>query len=94
MTFNKTQLNDIAEYASLFFSPVEIAVLIEVNIEDFCDEIRDLNSIASWAYFKAKYLQEAEIRKQVIKLAKRGSPQAEDLANKYILIQTSNEIDM
>jgi predicted DNA-binding protein YlxM (UPF0122 family) len=94
MTFNQKQLDDIAEYAALFFSPAEIADMINVDNDEFQETIKDKNSIASKTYYKHKYIQQAEIRKQIIKLAKHGSPQAEDMVNKYIAAQNSHEIDM
>jgi hypothetical protein len=94
MTLSDEQLNSIAEYSALFLPPAEIAVLIDVNIDDLCAEISNKESKASKAYFKAKYIQQAEIRKQIIKLAKHGSPQAEDMVIRFIASQNSHEIDM
>jgi hypothetical protein len=81
---NNDKLKYIEEYSALFFSPADIAILIDENIDDFIDKIADKSSPESKAYYKAKLIAKSEVRKQILKLAKHGSPQAEDLVIKFI----------
>ncbi len=84
MKLSDDQLEKIQEYAGLFLSPREIACLLNLPFADFTECLFDGNHPVSMAYLKGKTQSKYEIRKKVIDLAKKGSPQAESLADKYI----------
>ena len=84
MNITDDQLEKIQEYAGLFLSPKEIACLLNLPYTEFMECIFNENHPASAAYLKGKTQSIYEIRKKVIDLAKKGSPQAEVLAEKYI----------
>lgn len=77
----------IEELASYFFTPREIAVMVEVNPEDFIYAIEHAEgSQIATAFLKGRLQNEMELRKSIIKLAKAGSSPAQtmslDLLNK------------
>ncbi len=84
MKLTNEQLGHIEEYAGLFLSPREIACLLNLPFAEFSEVLFDGNHPAARAYLKGKTQSKYEIRKKVIDLAKKGSPQAEALADKYI----------
>ena len=79
----------IEEYAGYFLSFHEIASITDINRDVFYDK----ESEEYKAYYRGKTLAKLEIRKNIIKLAKHGSPQAEQLADKYINDQQLSELD-
>lgn len=87
MILTEEQLEAIYNNASLFLSPEEIAVLLDLDIVAFVAEIKSKKGDAYMQYMKGKTTSKKEIRENVIKMAKHGSPQAEDLAEKYIAEQ-------
>lgn len=91
MKLSQEQLDKITEYAGLFLSPREIACLMGLDFEVFKESLFDGNHPASMAYLNGKTQSKYEIRKKVIDLAKKGSPQAEALAEKYIEEQSLQE---
>lgn len=85
---NNEVLAQIEEYADYFLTFKEIAVLVGVDVEVF----QDTDSEEYTAYYKGKTLAKLEIRKNIIKMARHGSPQAEQLADKYITNQELEEL--
>lgn len=86
---NDELLLKIEEYAGYFLTFKEIASLTGIEAEVFNDE----ESNEYRAYFKGKTLAKLEIRKNIVKLAKHGSPQAEQLADKFISDQELSEYE-
>lgn len=84
---NLEDLKLVEELASYFFTPREIAVMIEVDPEGFIYAIEypEGSQIAT-AFLKGRLQNEMELRKSIIKLAKAGSSPAQtmslDLLNK------------
>lgn len=62
----------------------EIAVMLKKGKEEFGLEIKNENSLASQAYHRGKTFSKMELRKNVIKMAKHGSSNAEAMVQKYI----------
>jgi len=91
MNLTNEQLNLIEEYSSFFMTVDEIAVLIGVDVTEFTEAIQRRKSKVHLAYKKGQTLTKLEIRKNVVKLAKHGSPQAELLADKYMTDQELKE---
>lgn len=87
MELSTQQLNDIEEYASIFFSYKQIAISLKINIEDFIDEVTDESSQAYIFYQAGKMKSEIEIRKQIIQMAKLGSPAAQTEAIRLMKLQ-------
>lgn len=84
MNLSSEQLTKIQELAGLFFRVDEIAVSIDVDMDELEEEIANKRSAAFRAYLKGKTDTKLAIRTNVIRMARNGSPQAEDLAERYI----------
>jgi hypothetical protein len=87
MILTDAQLAEIEDLAGLFLTADEIAVLIDVDIKAFMSLIADHDSPAYIRYFRGKSRSKKEIRANVVKMAKHGSPQAEELVDQYITNQ-------
>jgi hypothetical protein len=81
----------IEEYAGLFMTIEEIAVLIDVDQAELRRDIRGGKSERSRAYNKGKLNSVLEVRRQTVAFAKKGSPAAEELVQRYINKQSKNE---
>ena len=84
MNLTEEQLERVYEYAGLFLSPEEIAVLIKAEVTDFIREVKSKTGPVYLQYMRGKTESKRAIRENVVKMAKHGSPQAEDLAEKYM----------
>lgn len=84
MTLTDEQLSTVEEYAGVFLKPSEIAILLNLDESKFRFWCSQKDHPAYLAYQKGFLKSKLEIRKNVVKLAKLGSPQAEELADKYI----------
>lgn len=94
MELTDEQLALVEEYASAFLTFREIAVLIGVNVYQFCELMNDKDSPAFYRYFVGKTRAKYEIRKNIVDMAKKGSPQAEDLSQALIHDSEFDELDM
>ncbi|OQX93049.1 MAG: hypothetical protein B6I17_04560 [Tenericutes bacterium 4572_104] len=92
MILSQDQLNNIEKYSSLFFSYKEIAILMKLDVEIFIDFVTDNNTEIYKSYQRGKLISEAELREQIVKLAKMGSPAAQQEAFKLIDTQKIKEI--
>jgi hypothetical protein len=84
MDLSEEQLNQIYTNAGIFLSPEEIAVLLDLDVHQFISEIKSKKGLIYIHYMKGKTLTKKEIRENVLKMARHGSPQAEELAEKYM----------
>ena len=91
MNLNETQIKEIQELAGLFLEPEEIAVLLKLDSNAFLQEIEFKNGVAYDAYFKGKTTSKKEIHENVVKMAKHGSPQAEEMAKDMMYKQNLAE---
>lgn len=67
-------------------SPTEIAILLNQDVQKFVYQAtKKPDSDIAKAYQKGRLNTKLELRKKVIMLAKAGSPQAEMLADKYLI---------
>ena len=87
MNLTEGQLSQVYDLAGLFLSPEEIAVLMDLDVSEFLSQIKSRKGEAYLQYMKGKTVSKKAIRENVVKMAKHGSPQAEDLAEKYIAEQ-------
>jgi len=94
MILDSEQLDLIEDYSSNFMSWKQIAVLLDLNEEEFRDELLDRSSGAYKRYTKGKTLTTYAIAKSIVKLAKLGSPQAEILVREDINRQSEAENDL
>jgi len=88
------QLKLVEEYASLFFTPEEIAILIDFSDEELKKQLRKKDSDVYRAYMKGKLNTMMNIRRHQITLARNGSPKAEEYVEKLIRLQNSSESTM
>ena len=84
MNLSEQQLKNIQNLASLLLEPEEIAVLTGIDISSFLSEVENKKGDTYLAYFKGKTETKKAIHENVIKMAKHGSPQAEELAKDFI----------
>ena len=83
MLLAEEQLNEIESMASLFFSPEDIAINIETDMEEFCDAIISKSGEAFTAYRKGQLTSEIELRTAVKQAALNGSSPSQALLISY-----------
>lgn len=86
------QLNEITNLASLAFAPVDIACVLQVDVERFIEDCKNPFTNVGRAYLSGKLKVEAEVRKAVFTLSKQGSGPAQILAIKYLKKQEIDEL--
>lgn len=79
MHFSEEQLKEIESMASLFFTPEEIAVNIEVNPDDFLLCIKSQTGDGYKRYMAGRLSSEVELRKAVQQAALHGSSPAQQM---------------
>jgi hypothetical protein len=85
------QLAEIEELSGLFLTADEIAILLDLDIEAFMKCINNRKGDAYKAYFRGKTKSKKLIRENVVKMARNGSPQAEEMVDGYISAQIQFE---
>jgi hypothetical protein len=93
MLFTTEELEKVKEYAGLFLSLEDIAILLEKDPYQVRECFHDSNSEFYKNYRLGQATARRDLRIPVLKMAKHGSPQAELLADKYISEQTLSELD-
>jgi hypothetical protein len=73
-------LSDITDLASLFFTPREIAIMLEMPADEFVAACQDENSEEYKAFQSGRLQSEVDLRKSIIKLAKSGSSPAQTMS--------------
>ena len=84
-------LQQVEEYASLFLKVDEIALLLNIDYEEFRREIKSKSSDISKAYYRGKLKTMIELRKQTLEFAQKGSPQAEAAMLDFLSKQNLSE---
>ncbi len=85
MNLDKDILTKISEMASALMQPREIAILLDIDADDFEHHVNhNPSGDPALYYFKGRLQTKLELRQKIVQLAKAGSPQAEVLADKYI----------
>lgn len=88
ITLTDQQLQLLQEYAAALMHVTEIAILLDIPSEDrtafevIC--INDRNSPLYQVFHTGRLQTKLELRRNIIKLAKAGSPAAEPIALKFI----------
>ena len=78
MSEKKKCLNEITEFAKLQFEPKDIAIILDLNVQEFeslC--LGKDNSDEKTAYQKGLLLADAELRKSIYTMSKQGSSPAQ-----------------
>ena len=88
---NDSVLQSIQEYAGYFLLPEEISILLDMDIAEFNQHLRNPASPVYKAYHKGKLVSKLKIRKNIVTLAYDGSPAAEQLAVKFLSEQNIAE---
>lgn len=79
-SYSNEQLTEIKKLSALFFSPKEIAVMMEWSEDEFLKDVQKENS-PCYNAFNAGCLQtEVDLRTAIIKLAKAGSSPAQTMS--------------
>lgn len=76
------ELNNLKEYGAVLMPLDKVAIIFQVNQEEFINEVKNSQTEANKAYYTGFYLTEIEIRKSIISLAKGGSSPAQTQAIK------------
>lgn len=77
---SKEDIEQIEALAALFFTPREIALMLEIKVQDFFDELLDEESSIFRAFNVGRLQSEADLRKSIVKLAKSGSSPAQTMS--------------
>ncbi len=83
MNLTPEQEQELSELAASFLTPREIAIILDVDFEEFFDEIK-ANTKISRLYHKPILLRKAKIRGKILSLAEMGSPPAQTMANEFM----------
>lgn len=94
MQLTPEDIEKVKEYAAMFLTLDDIAVLICRDPEEIREAFLDKSSEFHKAYRIGQVTSKLTLRRPVIKLAEHGSPQAELLADKYISEQSMSELDV
>lgn len=87
----QTQLEQVREYASLFFTLEEISLLTMIDQEELRREVHFGHSELRKAYWQGKMQGQVALRKQVKEWAKKGSPAAEQQMMEWLRDQKESE---
>ncbi len=78
--YSTEQLKQVTELASLFFTPAEIALMMEWDSETFIEDYKNEDHPAFKAFHSGRLQSEVDLRKSIIKMAKSGSSPAQTMA--------------
>ncbi len=73
-------LQQIEALAALFFTPKEIAVMLEIKQKEMAEAIDDEDNDVYRAFQGGRLQSEADLRKSIVKLAKSGSSPAQTMS--------------
>jgi hypothetical protein len=76
MSYTAEQLEKIEEFGQLQFSPTQIAIIIGVDESKLESDIEN-DSQAKISFLRGQLKAEAEVRKSILDMAKRGSTPAQ-----------------
>lgn len=87
MNLTEVQLKEIETLSGIFLEPEEIAVLMDLDEAEFMDDISKKKGAVWISYFRGKTESKKDIHTNIVKMAKHGSPQAEEMAKQMITQQ-------
>lgn len=79
MNLSDAQLEMVEDLAGLFYTPKEIAIILEVDPEAFCTQIAAESGNTFKAYSTGYYRADIELRKSITESALQGSSPAQGL---------------
>lgn len=79
-SYSNEQIDQVKELASVFFTPKEIAVILEFDELEFVRDCQDESSMIGKAFLGGKLQSELKIRKSIIQLANSGSSPAQAMS--------------
>lgn len=81
-SLSEEELKQITDLAALFFTPREIALMMELHQEDFVSSCEAPNFYPKVynAFHSGRLQSEVDLRTRIIKLAKSGSSPAQTMA--------------
>jgi IS30 family transposase len=87
----QSDIEQIEEYAALFFTVDEIAMLLNKDVQELRRELKANKSELAKAYHRGKLKTQIELRRQTLQFAQKGSPQAEVAMLDFLKKQTQSE---
>jgi len=84
MELSEAQLVELEDFAGVFFSIKEIAIVMQLDENELRLAYENPQSMIHQTIQRGKLKQEAELRKVIFTLAKGGSSPAQNLAFKII----------
>ena len=87
----KDILSEIERLSSLFMSPKEIAFFLKIDFKHFMISLKNPESEIYMSYTQGKLKSKIELRENIIKLAKQGSPHAQEITVEFIKNQNTAE---
>lgn len=79
MNLSETELEMVTKLAGLFYTPREIALMIEADTDDFDAAVRAESGVVFNAYSKGYYEADIELRTCIRESALQGSSPAQGL---------------
>lgn len=84
-SLNKEQLDQVRMCAGLFYSPIEVALMLGLDVQSFLKAVRNEATAEYKSYHGGRLQADLEYRKKVYDLAvKAGSSPAQMLLDKMI----------
>ena len=78
------ELQEVSAMAAVFFTPKQIAIALEFELDDFVNACLENGSDCYNAFEGGRLKSEYEVRKSVMQLAKAGSSPAQTMALEMI----------
>ncbi len=84
MDLTEDKLKELKELAGLFFSPKNIAMIMEIDYSELKEKLQDENTEVYKSFNSGRLHREAEIRKSILEHASRGSAPAQTISVKFM----------
>ena len=73
MELTEIELKSLEEYASLVFTPSEIAIIVEINEAELLQELKKTESKIYKSFYKGFLITQTQIRKTQLSFALKGN---------------------
>ena len=91
MQYTDEQLNMIEQFASIYLTITDIAIILEVAPEELREDVNNSGNQAYYRYRKGKAMSKVQLHQQEMTLAKVGSPLALQNARDNLLAMEDDE---
>lgn len=91
MTYSKTELQQVEQYASIYLKISDMAVILGVPAEQLRSDIADHNTEVSLRYRRGKAASKVKLLHQEMMLAQVGSPLAIENTHRNLLDMEDDE---